>query len=971
MKKLKIFALLGFLVSTIAVFASCSGKELAVPSGFSVDDTNRLTWTEVEDARRYKISITNTATGEVQEYNSNRDSYSLAGLEEGDYEIKIMAISGKDEDKNSDWSPAFLFHKDYETGCVYTLVNNSEYEITRVGTASGTVVIEDEYKGKPVTRIADNAFKASARVENIVLGKNIVSIGNNAFYGCRQLLSITLPESLQTIGSAAFSSCNSLKTIEIPDRVTVLEKSTFAYCKGLESITLSSNLKTIGEQAFRGCSSLKKIEIPDSVTEVGMDAFASNGALNSVEIGAGVTTIGENAFFQNTNLQELIFAEKSALKTVGSFAFSECSSLTSVTFPEGLEDLGAQVFDKATLLESVGIPDTVMHVGKYAFSDTKLYNDQADFIYADKWLVGIDEEIRLVLSEINYNELIQTVGADKKEVLAEFKEDVFGIADNVFANCAKLTSVRLPATIKAIGHYAFYNNSVLNRVIMQDNSVEVIGNSAFRYCKVLTRLTLSEGLETIGERAFADCTLLDNNGFAGDSMIPSTVRSIGTEAFKNTALWSKPDASGVVYAGNWVVGYNKASLGAIALKTDTAGVADYAFYNCTSLSSVTGLSYVEHIGRGAFYGCSGLLTVVLNQNLTRIEDYTFYKCSSLVSFGMPVGLTSIGRSAFYKCERLESIDLSVCAVETIDPYAFYGCASVSSVDLGSSLSDVGEYAFYKCAKIEKLVLPDSLETIGKKAYAKCEGLKELSLGGVETIGDYAFQGCGALESITVPASVKTIGNYAFYKCVSATDVTFENGVEKIGDYAFYNLANVQELVLPDSVKTIGKYAFKGWSSLTSLVLKHTVEDIGAHAFYGAKEITVYTSAQQDAVAWAEYWNSSYRPVVWGCTLSEDNSYVVSVTIDENSFSNETAQSGVTAPERAGYVFVGWSTESGSKEIAYTLESMLQAPLGTTLYAVWEEYVEVETPETSDTPEIPETSEENTEENASDEANGNS
>ncbi|MFQ7079372.1 MAG: leucine-rich repeat domain-containing protein [Christensenellaceae bacterium] len=125
------------------------------------------------------------------------------------------------------------------------------------------------------------------------------------------------------------------------------------------------------------------------------------------------------------------------------------------------------------------------------------------------------------------------------------------------------------------------------------------------------------------------------------SLIPDSVTSIGSDAFKETGLWDSPDDSGVVYAGNWVVGFNGSNLGSISLKKETAGIADYAFYRCTTLETVSGLANAKYIGRGAFYGCTALATVTLNRNLKTIEDYTFYKCSSLFSIGLPATLKTI------------------------------------------------------------------------------------------------------------------------------------------------------------------------------------------------------------------------------------------------------------------------------------------------------------------------------------------
>ena len=149
-------------------------------------------------------------------------------LEEGDYIIRIRALARMQNTSDSEWSQPYEFHKEYETGCTYVLVNNgTEYEISRAGRATGDIVIEEIYRGKPVTGIADGAFRNVSRITGIVLGANVKRIGANAFNGCANLTSVTLPEGLETIDNAAFRGCENLTEIVIPD--SVLQKPYFDY----------------------------------------------------------------------------------------------------------------------------------------------------------------------------------------------------------------------------------------------------------------------------------------------------------------------------------------------------------------------------------------------------------------------------------------------------------------------------------------------------------------------------------------------------------------------------------------------------------------------------------------------------------------------------------------------------------------------------------------------------------------------
>ena len=112
--------------------------------------------------------------------------------------------------------------------------------------------------------------------------------------------------------------------------------------------------------------------------------------------------------------------------------------------------------------------------------------------------------------------------------------------------------------------------------------------------------------------------------------------------------------------------------------------------------------------------------------------------------------------------------------------------------------------------------------------------------------------------------------------------------------------------------------------------------IDMHAFYGCDFLTLYVEQSSGEVNWHSRWNSSYRPVVWDCELSEDGGYVVSVTVGDETLGNNNTSNTFAAPCRDGYVFAGWATSSGSGEIAYSAEQIAEVPEGTTLYAVWEE-----------------------------------
>lgn len=933
MKKFKFFVILSLMIGVLFSLCACGGEQLATPTGVSVDIENQLTWTAVEDARSYIVEIKDE-NGENKELTPRKATASLSNLEEGDYEIRIKAVGDGSEFEDSDWTEILYFHKEYETGCIYSLINNNtEYEIKKYGKAASTIYIEDVYRGKPVTKIAEKAFKGYSKIENVYIGNNVESIGDGAFQNCKNLKTVSIPESVKTIGMSAFQSCIKLESVNIPESVTVIEDHVFSYCRSLKAVELHDKITKLGEYAFSDCSAIESISIPDSVISFGEAAFTGNTSLTTVTLGKGISKLSNEAFYMCTSLKTIHFSKEGTLVEIGDGAFSECIALENVTIPDGVETIGDWAFcmegeeteveedvyvtEFNSLLESVSIPESTNYVGKNAFYGTKFYADGLEkgdaYIYADDWLVGCSEKNKAELQKITISSL---------------KDGVVGIANGVFEYCEKLEEVTLPYSIKYIGEGAFAYNKNLYK--LNTSNVEKIGDSAFYGCSILNKITLGTGLKRIGAYAFYNCERLNSNEL--NDIIPNTVTSIGTYAFNGTALWKNPDSSGIVYAGNWVVGFNGAP-SVVELQEDTIGIADYAFYKCETLTTVMGLSSAQYIGRAAFFGCSKLDQVVLGRNVKVIEDYTFYECTSLYSIDLPRQLTKIGQSAFYKCSQLSSIDLSGTSVSTVGDYAFYNCINLKEVELGEEITNVGKYAFYKCAEIERVEIPDSVTSIGERAFYKCEKLDTVIFGkNVETIGEYAFTGCVALKSVKLPQAMKTIGNHAFFGCAELTYLTLNEGLETIGDFAFYGNAKLRALHIPENVQNIGRYAFKGCNQLTSLVLKSEIEKIGAHAFYGCKVMTVYTDATSIKGEWDKYWNSSYRPTVWGCILSEDKTYVTSVTITEETIQNEKIGE-FGAPERSGYRFVGWATEENG-EAVYSAAQIVEVPIGTTLYAVW-------------------------------------
>lgn len=148
---------------------------------------------------------------------------------------------------------------------------------------------------------------------------------------------------------------------------------------------------------------------------------------------------------------------------------------------------------------------------------------------------------------------------------------------------------------------------------------------------------------------------------------------------------------------------------------------NYAFYNCSSLKSVTIPSSFTTIGAYAFYNCSSLTSVTIPSGFTTIAQNAFYYCHSLISVIIPSTVTSIGNSAFSDCYSLTSITIP-SSVTSIGNSTFQSCYSLTSITIPSSVTTVPNSLLNTCSSLTSITIPNSVTSIGKSAFSSCYGV---------------------------------------------------------------------------------------------------------------------------------------------------------------------------------------------------------------------------------------------------------
>ena len=905
----------------LTLFGCDKLSELKQPEGLEIEMTTlTLNWKAIKGARLYTIEITPEG-GEPREMIASKNAYSLVSLGAGKYTLRVKANGKEEESLDSPWSQSIPFEREAETGMVFTLnADGKSYTLVSKGTATGDIVIPDKYRTLPITAIAKNAFFNKGDVTSVTFGQYITTIGDFAFGNCSYITTLSLPEGLTSIGENAFASCRMLTgEIVIPGGVKSISKSAFAYCSNVDNFVISSGVERIEKRAFTGCTSLTSITLPDTLTYVGEHAFSLCAGVSGLSLGEG-------------------------LETIDLYAFSSISSLTSARIPDSVTTIAEGAFYQCTSLSNVTLGTGLRDLGMGAFSETAIWsnNSNVNEVYVGKWFVGL---------------------RDVSAAAINLRSDTYGIASFALYGNQSVSQIVLPDSVKLIGLAAFGNCTGLYTVIL-GAGVEEIGEQAFVGCKDLSLVVLGSyddrdgcikfsSLKSIGDSAFQNCSSL------AEIEMPDSLTHVGSRVFRNTLIYNNAD--GVVYADKWVVDFNSSLSEKVTLKSGTVGISKYAFYGCSTLNKISMPETVRTIGRGAFYDCSSLVTVELPQELRVIEDYTFYRCKNLQLFTLPPMLESIGRSAFYKCastnlqkeyDTANDVLVIPSNVTYIGDYAFYGCGyrEVTSIGeegyynyygpdvlrINGDVTYLGAYAFWGCLTLTRVEL-GTTQMIGERAFYKCESLVEVDFGSaLREIGSRAFYKCENLSAAHLPMTLTTIGSHAFYRCDSLSAVTL-GSVETIGDYAFFGNYQLSSLVLPTTLTTIGKQAFRNCKALTSVILHAGITEIAQHAFYGNSALTLYMESESVPSDFHAMWNSSYRPVVFGCTLSEDASYVLSFV--KKDIQNFNSANTVSAPVREGYTFEGWGSSATAMQAAYTASTVSSAENGTRLYAIWFEVQE--------------------------------
>ena len=639
-------------------------------------------------------------------------------------------------------------------GIYYTIGENNTAELTsRKKVVSGVFAIpgQVEFNGKnyDVTSIGNEAFKGSNYLTSVTIPNSVNSIGYNAFYECNGLATIVSEiEKPFGIGSIASTSV----TLIVPVGTKDAYQSTLGWSSFMNTVE-------VGEGGFAGC----KFVIDGIYYTIGENNAAEltsrkksiSGAYtipNHVELNGkkyDVTSIGEYAFSKCSSLTSITIPN--SVTSIGERAFWECSGLTSVTIPNSVTSISERAFNGCSGLTSVIIGSSVISIGASAFGGTNLKKTiwltntpPSGYSYASGIVNYVSNDQFKIDNKVVYKFLSSYFVVDGIRYVPLSPSDrTCDAIDCIYDESAEninigetVTNKGVTLTVKKVNPYTCYNNIHIKNLKL-DLGGE-IGSCAFCGCSNLEDAEFGQKVPSIGDFSFSKCSNLKS------VVIPDAVTSLGSYAFRDCSAMNS------VKIGNGIESIN-----------------EYTFAGCFSLRDIEIGSKVKTFNQYAFSGCSSLPSITIPQAVTTIGYNVFLECTSLadVIIADSEATLTLGYNSIYDDELVTSKNSPIFSSCPLD-YVYIGR------DINYQTSRKYGYSpFYRNTSLRAVKITDKETEISENEFYGCTNLQQVEIGdGVTAIGNWAFSGCSSLKYFAFGTQVASIGQEAFSDCTGIVEV---------------------------------------------------------------------------------------------------------------------------------------------------------------------------------------------------------
>ena len=374
---------------------------------------------------------------------------------------------------------------------------------------------------KSVISIDDGAFYDCRELTDINIPLNVVNIGKETFRNCIGLTSVTIPSSVTSIGGSAFAGCTGIQKVIAPniakwcaisfggDASNPLYYAHHLYSDDeteITSLVIPDGVTSIGSYAFHQCTDITSIVIPQSVIEIGNVAFGGCESLEQIIFPESVTIMGSDVFYNTKWIEGL----PEGIVYIGKILYGykgRIPSYFNLTVKDGTKGIASGGFSNSWI-KSVVIPSSVVSIGSYAFENcqslSSVYSYIKEPLELEGTFNGINKYAKLYLPAGTLNKYNNVLGWDVFSQMIEIETEISPIE----------TGKEISFMNSSFYNYGNLKNVIINNVLFNiDNITNTDTPNGFYdsndYSIVIQRTTSEEDMQVamtseIGSSILAD-----------------------------------------------------------------------------------------------------------------------------------------------------------------------------------------------------------------------------------------------------------------------------------------------------------------------------------------------------------------------------------------------------------------------------------------------------------------------------------
>ena len=662
-------------------------------------------------------------------------------------------------------------------------LNGSQIAITKYNGADEKVVIPAEIEGYEVVEIAESAFRGNKTMTAVYFPDTLQKIGESAFQGCSALRRVDFPESLIYMGYRAFRECTSLVHFGYPVNVEEVGGAFLYGCTSLKEVTVPEGVYRLMDYFVCNAGSVEIVNLPSTLEEIGKHSLAGNNKFTKLDIPDSVEIIDEYAFSSCVNMTSIDFPD--SLARIEKYAFEKCTGLQSIDLPPSLVYLGYCSFDQCSSLTHFGYPVGIEEVGGVYLGGASSLTE-ITVPEGVTWLMDYFVSYAGAVTTINLPSTLEKIGKyafanTNVFTTVNIPEGVKEIDEYAFYNNSKLVSIDIPASVQSIGNKCFEKCTGLKNITFHEG-LEVVGMATFKNCTALKTVELPDSVRSIGAEAFRGCSILSEFRYPLNWTGTVQPGAMNTKyergrIFEGCKMLKKITIPEGLESLPYMAFSFASSLQTVELPSTLKSINNGTFWDATGLRNIDFPDGLTKIGYGAFMGCTSLKEANLPDSVDTIGSSAFKGCTSLAAIHFPKNWTTVVSPHAYDAYDGVMFDTG---------YIFGGCTKLTSVEIPDGATAIPAYAFEDCTKLTSVTIPSSVKTIGKRAFNGCSTLKRIYLGfPVEEIGKDAFKKCSVLTIHTeygAYALTYAIENGIDYFYLSLTDSSVPQGTVYQGEH---------------------------------------------------------------------------------------------------------------------------------------------------------------------------------------------